>query len=395
MSGTGGLRWHRTRARRGVPNGVVAHGPSVPEVACRRYRIWQRTCRGHPRCHQETGLAAQVWEEHIKGHGFAEFDCRHWLQKEPVTKVAHSDDGLSTATQTAVFSSEGFDELMRELVDCAWVNQKISLACRAGLHRSQTAGRFLESILNQVVDVNGKRVYNARHFTLGRVTDSRHIDRVLTDARRWYQSPWCVAVQPASESDVFGHQTAMQSSFTADVWRGILQYVGEQYSGYDVTEQEWYEGPPAAAAEPAAKKPRPEGPRQPAVPPPPPLDVKASGPVRKPWQQPAQRPPQPQLAGPGQRVGQCPPWVTFNQDATVWASVLQEAGVDSIAQQELFLLSTHSREGWEAANALIAKILKKTSDRAKLDNPSAFIHVCCTKARNKITGGWGPLDPEI
>ena len=91
---------------------------------------------------------------------------------------------------------------------------------------------------------------------------------------------------------------------------------------------------------------------------------------------------------------QLEPWVSFKQDATVWAAVLTGAGVDVTAQQELFLLSTHSRDGWEAANALIAKILKKQSDRAPLQNPSAFIHVCCTKARSNIAGGWGPAGSE-
>lgn len=331
--------------------------------------------------------------------------------------MAHADDGLSTSTQTAVFNSEGFSELMHELIDCAWVNQKLSLACKAGLHRSQTAGFFLESLLNKVVDVAGRRVFNARHLTLGRATDPLQIDRIVSDARNWYKAPWCCALKPASEPEVYGYSTAMKSSYTAEVWRGVVDYLDGQYVGYDITEQEWYVGGTRTDGAPAAKMPRIDGPHQPLTKPhtalsvevkPEPHPPPALPPVvRKPWQMPPPPPTVPQVPLPPaaaasvaqqpqpKQDGQHEPWVSFNQDATVWATVLTDAGVDTTAQKELFILSTHSRAGWEAANALIAKILKKMSDRAVLSNPSAFVHVCCTKARNSIAGGWGPLHPDL
>ena len=74
-------------------------------------------------------------------------------------------------------------------------------------------------------------------------------------------------------------------------------------------------------------------------------------------------------------------WATFEKDAGVWARYLTERSVDATAQRELFLLSQLSDLGYSKANTIIWKIIKKEAESIPIQNPSAFIHVCCKRAR--------------
>jgi hypothetical protein len=84
-----------------------------------------------------------------------------------------------------------------------------------------------------------------------------------------------------------------------------------------------------------------------------------------------------------------PPSATFNRDATVWLSVLEEMKCDKTACQSLFLLGQHSDDGYRSANAIIGKLLKKQAEGHPVRNVSAFVHQCSLNARNAIPGGWG------
>ena len=71
-------------------------------------------------------------------------------------------------------------------------------------------------------------------------------------------------------------------------------------------------------------------------------------------------------------------------DIQVWANVLRDHGVDEDAQHGIFLLSQHSPTGYKCANAIMAKLYKKASDKEWLDNPSAFVHVCVKNNRTNL-----------
>ena len=69
----------------------------------------------------------------------------------------------------------------------------------------------------------------------------------------------------------------------------------------------------------------------------------------------------------------------------MWLGVLIEAGIDTTAQQELFALGQHSREGYELANDIVGKLFKKRSDRTQLRSASAFVHNCVRGARRRLS----------
>jgi len=63
--------------------------------------------------------------------------------------------------------------------------------------------------------------------------------------------------------------------------------------------------------------------------------------------------------------------------------------VDRPAQQSLFLLSSHSQEGWVADNCILAKLAKKAGENNLPANCSAFVSRAVLNARAEIPRGWG------
>ena len=116
------------------------------------------------------------------------------------------------------------------------------------------------------------------------------------------------------------------------------------------------------------------------VPPPPPPAR-----TRDPTERPAGDEPEPSA----KRQKHDEPWMVLPApgctiDLTVWKDVLSTYGVDTQAQQEMYLLAQHSDEGLQMANAVIGKLLKKASEYQTVDNPSAFVHACVQNGRRKM-----------
>ena len=77
-------------------------------------------------------------------------------------------------------------------------------------------------------------------------------------------------------------------------------------------------------------------------------------------------------------------WITTTFDVRNWKETLDQYRVDEAAQKELFLLAQFSSKGAKAANSLIAKLLKATSDGREIFNPSAFVHKGCKDNRHQL-----------
>ena len=77
-------------------------------------------------------------------------------------------------------------------------------------------------------------------------------------------------------------------------------------------------------------------------------------------------------------------WRTTRQDITVWNEVVTTHGVDKAACQDLFLLAQHSTEGYQEANNIISKIIKKQQDKQLVTNTSGFVHRCVLNVRHKL-----------
>ena len=79
-----------------------------------------------------------------------------------------------------------------------------------------------------------------------------------------------------------------------------------------------------------------------------------------------------------------PEWATFNMDATQWYTVLTaEFGCDEASVMDLFCLAQHSSRGYEEANSIIAKLIKK---RDYIRVPSAFVQTSVKNARHALSG---------
>ncbi len=79
-----------------------------------------------------------------------------------------------------------------------------------------------------------------------------------------------------------------------------------------------------------------------------------------------------------------PRWCTFAQSIDVWYAELVSFDVDEIAQKELVLLSQLSERGYQEANAILGKLLKKQADGVFVGNASGFVHACVNNARALI-----------
>ena len=79
-----------------------------------------------------------------------------------------------------------------------------------------------------------------------------------------------------------------------------------------------------------------------------------------------------------------PAWKTLDFDLDHWEAVFKEIDLDTVAQQELYLLAQFSDLGAKAANQIVGKVLKKVSDGQAVRNWSAFVHVAVKDVRHQF-----------
>ena len=79
---------------------------------------------------------------------------------------------------------------------------------------------------------------------------------------------------------------------------------------------------------------------------------------------------------------------TFERDPDAWKSYLIYQGADDTSIAEMFLLAQMSDAGWEKANTLMSKLLKKEADGEAFSNVSAFIHCGVQNARKELGMSW-------
>jgi hypothetical protein len=136
--------------------------------------------------------------------------------------------------------------------------------------------------------------------------------------------------------------------------------------------------PPRFAPPPRTRSPSvapPIGSRSPSVAPP----IGSRAPPVKLTPRPPSHPP-PTVLSRGLRskyTEAAPSWQSFDRNVRQWREFLEEAQCDVASIQELFLLSQHSKHGYEIAVGILHKFMKKQIDKQTIRNPSAFLHVCC------------------
>ena len=331
-------------------------------------------------------MACKLWEPVAERENFIQVDCTKYMTKNPESVVRKHHTAQDQDAQTTVFEQEGFPIIMKWLLDEIWTCQHVSLACNWGQHRSNVCGCFLESALNSVVDGQGRRAFNAMHFTTNGL-EQREVDTVIQRAGDWHREPWCLQ-KTVPMDEVFGKEAAMKSRDAFMNWTACMDVIGDwaRRAGAAAEEERHYPHPPLE--EPPAKLYRGSvG----AVPVParqlPSASIGSAAPSAETYQQ-EQHGDVGGYAAAGS--GDAPDWVSFEPKAERWHAFLQAQGVDEISQQELFLLASLSHEGWYAANSVLAKLAKKTADGEVIRNPSAFVHACVINARGTIQHGWFP-----
>ena len=311
----------------------------------------------------------QAFLASIRKSRFRVIDCRTKLPRDPNASVGHGQDGRYAQTQKVVIGQEKFPDFMKEVVTAVTEDAEtlLALGCRQGIHRADTTGRMCTDILNSIVTSDGHRMYNAKLFSLSLAYGKRGFDQMIADSKTWARHPWCLVDGPLMAKDRFAQQSCMDSPASALNFQDV---------------HEWVEAihiVPWTMASPVLRpQPQPQ-PQQPVAPPT--SSQMAAAQQRAEQQQHAE-----------QRRSRSPPplepWETLNVgDATVWASTLHEFGADRTARQELFLLAQHSTGGFQEANSIISKLLKKRADHEDIRNVSAFIHKCVCNSRAEL-GSW-------
>lgn len=312
------------------------------------------------------------------GDIFVPFDARLMMPRDPNVAVKHGENGQFPCTQRAVMQQEGFGPFLTDLIDASWHHNALALFCNAGMHRSDVAGRVLEDVLNGIVDKKGRRLYNAKYFSVSAVP-AKMMMTVIKDAKQWFLEPW--ALMPMSPPELekrFGYEAAMTCKTAWDNFNLIHAHARSEYEDFDAVEhiellKMQASMPPSDVApwklEPAETAPAVE----PEI-----VEVHPEPTTEEPA---AKRPRPPNYE----------PWETVSRNITVWGSVLEENGVDVNAKQELYLLAQLGEDGYRAANGIIAKLIKKRCEGNPVRKPSAFVHQCTLNARNAMENGWGPV----
>ena len=309
---------------------------------------------------------------------FTVVDAREYLKRDPSSAVGHEQNGTFLQTQQVVFSQAGIVELLEQLTEFidSGDTDKLGVGCRMGMHRADTVCRALEDSLNMMVDAEGRRLYNAKHFGLTSALGRKGYLQMLTEAKKWSRQPWVVMEGgPQARRNRFGYQGCSGSEAASKNWNAFHDWLDASYHTLPT--------PPALLPPPP--------------PPPQAIEVKEEEAEGEAEAEAAERERIVQAAltagaetssqDSRKRGRTLEPWETFSRDASVWVDVLSDAGVDKVARQELFLLAQHSDAGFGEANSIIGKLLKKAADRDLPRNASAFVHSCVCKARGDI-GSW-------
>lgn len=299
----------------------------------------------------------------------------------------------------------------------------LGVSCRQGLHRSSVVARAIVDVANQLQASDGRRLLNAMHHKTAFLQRPGEIDRFIEHLSRWHRDPWCVvAGGPLPRSLRFGYQACLQHPDASGNWTYLQDWaensfwmvpdestVGDRTSAAEPTPKSAPIPPPperATPRPPATPPPARVNPMPPATPPPTSLSSAAPRPsaappstvahrsstdirVSQPTTPPAALAPNPATSSSATSSGAVGSrkrerWETFERNVEVWSEVLDESGIDRTSRQELFLLAQLSDAGYERANDVISKVLKKNADSEPLRNPSAFVHRSVLNARHEL-----------
>jgi hypothetical protein len=320
---------------------------------------------------------SKPFREHIRDAGddpdeWFYCDLTEHLHKNPGKSVEWHCDGKNENTQRIVIEQDGFETvfwlifsaLFGEAPDDNREYRKVFFHCRTGWHRASTVGMFLVCALNYLCH-GATRVFNAQWFGLHDARGPEGWSAIADAAMAWASAPWQIMSGGRRPYDqLYAYTMCSKYPYCSAVFHRIYDHLSDMCPPPPPPPRN-----PASSSAPASISTpiAPTGPRQPATPPPPPVHAHDDTSRTH-----------------DDRVAQKPAWATFEPNVEVWWALFDEHNVDDKARQSLFALAQLSPEGYQSANSLVSKLIKKVSDGDILGNASAFVHAGCKHARHEL-----------
>jgi len=159
--------------------------------------------------------------------------------------VPHETNGLNAMVQRAVFSQPQFYALVAKFLN-DFSNYALDLRtahaqgtdhrplrlicsgeCRSGFHRADTWGRTSEALLNSLIDADGVRIANCKHFSMSECTGHRSRKSTGEAALDWLAAPWLASPCPLAlpSPDRYGFEGAMHRKASATHYGNMWRYV--------------------------------------------------------------------------------------------------------------------------------------------------------------------------
>ncbi len=374
----------------------------------------------------------QEVEEELRHYGKAKVNDLRTTMQDPHEKVAHGTSIENNKVVRSVCQQTTFaDTIVEDLRDMAMAGVVLlGQGCRGGNHRGPTVAEIVTSFGNAIV-VNHKgkecRLFNCMHFRLSDTDGVGAAQRLMSDAFEWVKKPWMITEGgDMTMSKLFGYDMVKAHREAAKNWMRVYAWVKQtftpsttfatgtaaakarpkgtvavqvgqkneaktkhdsKYEEFVEEEKVWAQ---AQVQEPAKQEGTYHVEQEEA------WHVECDNLEDSQWGkesqvveheslQDSQRGEETEWGEETESWSQAmEPWASFDATPEAWKSVLDEHEVDTVAQQELFLLSQHSEEGWKAANSVLGKLLKKSADGAMPRKPSAFVHTCVQNARHLL-----------
>jgi hypothetical protein len=333
---------------------------------------------------------------------FEVIDIRRLLQKDPSTSIGHKQDFVYEQTQVVVIGQDGFPDLIKGVIDTAarplHSSEHFFLHCRTGYHRASVTGKMLESQLNSLADADDNRLFNTICVQFHDCGTTKEYNSKLSNVVDWLDNPWEIESEYNGLKDsLFGYRASMTTGGSARNWNTMYDIIGADYVRIGKKTVTFNPSLRTSASASSFIMPPPPSTPPPShampTPPPPPVVLSCHAKAKPP--QPPEPPSQAaydehddrqwQREQHWQQHEQLPDWATFERDVGVWWSIFDHWQIDDTARQSLFALAQHSDQGYEAANELVGKLVKKKNGNATFTtSASAFVFSSVLNARHDI-----------
>ena len=328
--------------------------------------------------------------------------------------IGHHQSGRNSHTQRQVFKQEGFPGLIEWIVSwildfCVWPQQNVGnrmdsgglglvLWCNHGWHRSDTAMRKVQEVLNSLHWPNGARIFTCQIFPLNERLGREAQQAMLDEAATWVHSPWEMTESTFSMPKSIRYACwACQNDYRAMVnfnhcweWEQgplrqlVLSFLGNRFPPESRETERLRRAPPSDDRQSQAN----------GIP-----DVE--GTFRNQWVYHETNSPIIWLGEvmyapvnqsmTGRRGHQVPQWASISFDAECWHCILTELTIDDAAIQNFFRLAqAHEQAAWQCSE-LLTKLVRKhachdfgqPSESPK--RASKWFHKACCQARLVLT----------